>query len=71
MQFCFRLRNFRVLDGFSRGFFPLPNASCGRFGAVQRHYGADLLRWNRGGHQVSHAHQVVGRTSEGKHPIHF
>ena len=39
------------------------------FRAVRRHYDPDFLR--RSGHQVSHAHQVISRTSEGKHPIHF
>ncbi len=52
-------------------FFALPSAPCGGFNAIQRHYGPDLLRRNPGGHQVSHAHQVVGRTSKGKHPVHF
>jgi hypothetical protein len=28
-------------------------------------------RWNLGGHQISHGHQVVGGAREGKHPIHF
>ena len=39
--------------------------------ALQRHYGPDLPRGKRGSHQVSHAHQVVGRASERKDPIHL
>ena len=38
---------------------------------MQRHYGPDLLCRNRGGHQVSHTNQVVGRAREGKDPIYF
>jgi hypothetical protein len=41
------------------------------FSAVCRHCGSDLLRWNSSGHQVSHAHQVVGGARERKHPIHL
>ena len=42
-----------------------------RFRAVCRHYDPDSLRGNGSGHQVSHAHEIVGRTGEGKHPIHL
>ena len=42
-----------------------------RFRAVRRHYDPDSLRGNGSGHQVSHAHEIVGRTGEGKHPIHL
>jgi hypothetical protein len=41
------------------------------FRAVQRHYSPDLLRYNRGDHQVSHAHQIVGRARERKRQVHL
>jgi hypothetical protein len=53
------------------GIFRVVGAPRVRFRAVRRHYDPDSLRGNSGGHQVSHAHQIVGRTGEGKHPIHF
>jgi hypothetical protein len=42
------------------------------FNSVPReiHVGPDLRRRGRGS-QVSHAHQIVGRASEGKDPVHF
>lgn len=50
--------------------FLIVDAPRVRFRAVRRHYDPDLLRGNSSG-QVSHAHQIIGRTGEGKHPIHF
>jgi hypothetical protein len=41
------------------------------FKAMHRHYDPDSLRGNSSGHQVSHAHEIVGRTGEGKYPIHL
>ena len=35
------------------------------------HFLGRALRGKRGSHQVSHAHQVVGRASERKDPIHL
>jgi hypothetical protein len=51
--------------------FRIPSARKKRFGAVQRHDGPDLLRWNYAVHQIPHAHQVVGRAGEGEDPIDF
>jgi len=42
-----------------------------RFRFVRRHDGPNLLRRNCAGHQVSHAHQVVGGAGEGKDPIYL
>jgi hypothetical protein len=42
-----------------------------RFRAVRGHYDPDSLRGNSSGHQVSHAHEIVGGAREGKHPIHL
>ena len=53
------------------GDFRLVGAPRVRFRPVHRHYSPDSLRGNGSGQQVSHAHQVVGRAGEGKHPIHF
>ena len=36
----------------------------------QAHFALDLHRRNCGG-QVAHAHQIVGRTGEGKNPVHL
>ena len=46
--------------------FLVPESSSRRRRA---HLGPDLPRWND--RQVSHAHQIVGRASEGKDPVHF
>ena len=65
------LRRFVSLERLFAGIFRVIAATRVRFRAVRRHYGPDLLRWNSSGHQVSHAHQVVGRAREGEHPIHL
>ena len=49
----------------------LPGAREGRFRALRRHYGMDLLRPNGSGHQISHAHQIVGGACKRENPIHF
>jgi len=54
---------------FVEWFFALPSVPGGRFSTMQRHYGPDLLRSNCGGHQISHAHQVVGGARKAEHPI--
>jgi hypothetical protein len=52
-------------------FFVLPSARKKRFSAVRRHHGPDLLPRNYAAHQVSHAHQVVGRAGKREDPIDF
>jgi len=62
-----------VLFSFERSFalfFSWSASSCAFQRPVQTH-DPESLRWNCGGHQVSHAHQVVDRTSEGKHLVHL
>ena len=70
-RFLPSLRRFVSLERLFAGIFRVVGAPRVRFSAVRRHYGPDLLRGNSSGHQVSHAHQVVGRAGEGKHPIHL
>ena len=60
-----------TLERIVEGICCVAGASGVRFKAVRRHYDPDSLRGNSSGHQVSHAHQIVGRTGEGKHPIHL
>src|SRR5438552_4896248 len=48
------------------GLFLVTESSSRR---LRAHLGPGLQRWN--GRQVSHAHQIVGRASEGKDPVHF
>ncbi len=42
-----------------------------RFNTTERHYAWNLLYRNSCGHKVSHAHQIVGRARERKHPVHL
>ena len=70
-RFLPSLSRFVSLERLFAGIFRVVGPPVVRFRAVRRHYDPDSLRGNSGGHQVSHAHQVVGRTGEGKHPIHF
>jgi len=70
-RFLPSLRRFVSFEELFARFVALPSAPWGRFGAILRHYGPNLLRENGSGHQVSHAHQVVGCASEGKNPIHL
>ena len=52
-------------------FVPIPRLPCAFRWQRRDTTGPDLPRWNRGGQQVSHAHQIVGGASEGKHPVNF
>jgi hypothetical protein len=70
-RFLPSLSHFVGLERLFAWIFRAVGALVVRFRAVRRHYDPDSLRGNSSGHQVSHAHQVVGRTGEGKHPIHF
>ena len=62
---------FLSAERFFASLFALPCAPDGHFSAVRRHHDPDLLRQNCAGHQVTHAHQVVGRAREGKDPIYL
>jgi hypothetical protein len=57
-QFLSSLRDFLSVERLCAWSFVLPDTSIGRFSAVRRHNGPELLRRNCGGHQVSHAHQL-------------
>jgi hypothetical protein len=70
-QFLSSFAAFSSAERFFRIVFRAAERPLWGFSGVQRHYGPDLLRSNRGGHQVSHTHQVVGRARERKHPIHL
>ena len=68
-RFLPSLRHFVSLERLFAGIFRIVGAPRVRFRIVRRHYGPDSLRGNSSGHQVSHAHQIVGGAGEGKHPI--
>ena len=70
-RFLPSLRRFVRLGRLFAGIFGVVGARRVRFRVVRRHYDPDSLRGNSSGHQVSHAHQVVGGAGEGKHPIHL
>src|ERR1700751_1030393 len=59
------------LESSFGAFYALPKRQGDGLGAIRRHYGLHLPRQNCAGHEISHAHQVVGCASERENPIHF
>ena len=70
-RFLPSLRRFVSLERLFAEIVRVAGAPRVRFGVVHRHYDPDSLRGNSSGHEISHAHQVVGGAGEGKHPIHL